>query len=496
MPGTPPLSPVLGYAWPQSVTAGETFDLHLSSPVPTVHVAIVRIGASRDVVWEGDVDGVGAHPLPADADSQGAGFPAAVTLTAGEDWRSGYHEIRLTAEIDGETVLHRAFLVVRPTRGADGRILLVLSTDTWNAYNDIAGLNLYTGATQVDFRRPMAPGFLHKPAGFGRRVAATHGYDIFRTAHNGYKLINQLSDWCGSAGWPDWEEPFVEWAERRGYTIDVAANADLQFHPEILDGYKLMLSVGHDEYWSAPMRATVESYIAGGGNVAFLSGNTSFWQVRLENDGATMIGYKDQFEQDPVYGTDRENETTTLWSDLIVGNPENRMTGLSFTTGGYARIGRRVPAGSGGFTVYRPKHWLFEGTGLEYGDLLGAQAGIVAYECDGCRFSMTDGLPYPTGEDGTPEEFEILALSPVQHFDKESASRPVQAWELELMAWRAVGSREPEAQARIATGHAVFGTYTRGGTVVAAGSTDWAHGIVARDPQVERITANILDRLG
>jgi hypothetical protein len=41
----------------------------------------------------------------------------------------------------------------------------------------------------------------------------------------------------------------------------------------------------------------------------------------------------------------------------------------------------------------------------------------------------------------------------------------------------------------------VLGTYTRGGTVVTCGSTDWAHGLRGADPVVERITRNILDRL-
>lgn len=38
--------------------------------------------------------------------------------------------------------------------------------------------------------------------------------------------------------------------------------------------------------------------------------------------------------------------------------------------------------------------------------------------------------------------------------------------------------------------------FTRGGTVVTAGSTDRAHGLRGKDPAVERITKNVLDRLG
>ena len=95
----------------------------------------------------------------------------------------------------------------------------------------------------------------------------------------GYLALNHLSPFAGSAGWPDWELPFLHWAEREGYAIDVVTNADLEEHPELLarpgdGGYALFLSVGHDEYWSGPMRDTVEGFIGRGGNAAFLSGNT------------------------------------------------------------------------------------------------------------------------------------------------------------------------------------------------------------------------------
>ena len=46
-------------------------------------------------------------------------------------------------------------------------------------------------------------------------------------------------------------------------------DADLQFVPDLLDGRKLYLSVGHDEYWSWGMRDAVEGIIANGGNAAF-----------------------------------------------------------------------------------------------------------------------------------------------------------------------------------------------------------------------------------
>ena len=66
----------------------------------------------------------------------------------------------------------------------------------------------------------------------------------------------------------------MKWAEARGYSIDYAVNSDLEFHPDILDGYRLVLSIGNDEYWSGPMRDNIEAFAVGGGNLAFFSGNT------------------------------------------------------------------------------------------------------------------------------------------------------------------------------------------------------------------------------
>src|SRR5690606_2949476 len=157
--------------------------------------------------------------------------------------------------------------------------------------------------------------------------------------------------------------------------------------------------------------------------------------------------------------------------------PENQMTGVSFARGGYHRIGKVVSSGAGGYTVHRPEHWLFDGTGIGYGDLLGAAATAVGYECDGCAFTYRDGLPYPTGEDGTPEDFEILGTAPAAHFTRTTATRPPapgEPSELEFVAARLFDSRDPADAERIAHGHAVLGTYTSpgGGTVITSGSTD------------------------
>ena len=492
---------VTGYCWPQSVSSGDSVGLHLSSSGGRpVRVEVARVGGRREVVARADAVAAEEHATPPDASAAGCGWPVALTLEVEPQWRSGYYEVVLEIDVGDKVRRDRAFFVVRPSAGA--RVVLALSTNTWHAYNDFGGRNLYNGGTRVAMQRPMAAGYLHKPPGKGRRVTGTGAPDPQNAAHVGYLQINHLSGWAGSAGWPDWEQPFLEWTEREGFEIGVCTNADLEEHPEVLDDAHLYLSVGHDEYWTKGMRDTVEAFVARGGNAAFFSGNTSLWQVRIEGDDrGVMVGYKGFWKDDPLLGTDRETEVTTLWSDVLLARPENLMTGVSFTRGGYHRIGRNVTAGLGGYTVHRPGHWFFDGTGLGYGDVLGAGATVVGYECDGCAFTYRDGLPYPTGEDGTPSTFEILGTCPTQHFTRATAPRPPKPGEpseLEYLASRVFGTRDAEAVEHIRHGHAVLGAYTNGegATVVTSGSTDWAHGLAAREPQIEQITRNVLTTLG
>ena len=502
---------VTGYCWPQSVVGGETVGLHLSSAgARPVSVEVARVGGERTVVFADEAVPSDNHPIPADAAAHGCGWPAAFILNVDKTWRSGYYEVVMEIAVDGKRRRSHAFFVVRPRIGAPtASILLALATNTWHAYNDFGGRNLYTGGTQVSLQRPMAPGYLYKPPGLGRRVTTTAPPDPQMAAHVGYLALNHLSAYAGSAGWPNWELPFITWAEQHGHAIDVVTNPDVADHPGLLraSGYSLFLSVGHDEYWSSGMRDEVESFIANGGNAAFFSGNTAFWQVRHEDptpEGPTktMVGYKGFFKQDPVFDTDRVSELTTIWSDYLIERPENHMTGVSFARGGYHRIGRRATAGAGGYTVHRPDHWIFANTDIGYGDVLGAAATAVGYECDGCDFTYRDGLPYPTGNDGTPMDFEILGTAPAAHFTRTTAARPPapnEPSEVEFIASRLFGGSRSEADVeRISYGHAVLGTYTSaaGGVAITSGSTDWAHGLDGRDPQIEQITSNILTRLG
>ena len=237
------------------------------------------------------------------------------------------------------------------------------------------------------------------------------------------------------------------------------------------------------------MRDCVENFVLQGGNAAFFSGNVAFWQARVESD--KVICHKMHPEQDPLYGTPL---TATMWSDPVVGRPENQMTGVSFTRGGYAHM-PHSPRGSGGYTVQAASHWVFAGTELEAGDQLGSESIVVGYECDGCAFVETGAGIEATGLDDTPESFEVLAHAPARLWETKhlpAALRDDYVGELNWVAERLKGGDTPQNRAEFDQGHAVMGIFEMGrGHVFTVGCTDWAYGL--QDPVIARVTQNVIE---
>ncbi len=482
------------YAARLSYLPGEGVSIRCSTDARHFAVEVAREGATREVVWQQDGIAGQVQEIPSDAASHGCGWDESFVVPTSKAWRSGFYSVTFRANAEEST----AFFVLRPHEGSEQTsILLVLATNTYNAYNDWGGKNLYTGAVEVSFERPLAKGFLDKPEPASRNANMSGVVDQDSMQFRNWANAHDLSVWSGAAGWNNWEAPFVRWAEQSGFTLDVATNDDLEFHPEVLKGHKLVVSVGHDEYWSWAMRDAIEEFIANGGNAAFFSGNALCWQIRFGEGGRSMVCYKYQYFDDPVFGTPDQHLLTSLWSDYLIARPENRLTGVSSSRGGYVRLGLGVPRGSGGYTVWQPEHWAFDGTGLYYGDLVGAQGVVVGYEADGCELTMERGLPKPTYADGTPESFTVLATSPAHLWSANEipARYAGEPGDLEFTTERVFGDATPENVARLSPGNAVMGTYTQGGTVFTTGCTDWAYGIAAGDEQVIQVTKNVLSRL-
>jgi hypothetical protein len=445
---------VEGYTDQLSYRPGETVTFHVSTSAPTYSLEVARLGPKTEVVHTKTNVAGKSYPIPENASSHGCAWGSSYELRIPAEWRSGYYNVRLRVADQGGKFVGRnrrtaeadMFFIVRPAEpGKATKVLIQLSTNTYNAYNNWGGGSLY--------------------AYHGRANLQGHRVSFERPLEGQFR---------------NWELPFISWAERNGYTLDYCANSDLETHPELLERYKLVLSVGHDEYWSAPMRDNLEAFIGKGGNVAFFSGNTCCWQVRSEDKARALTCWKQSFNSDPLFPTGDHRTLSTLWSHHLIARPENQLTGVGFLYGGYHLSHGQYMDGKGAYTAHRPDHWVFEGTGLKSGAEFGAKHTVVGYECDGCQFEMKDGLPVATHRDGTPESFVILATSPAR-------------WHPDDALWYDRFPRTP--QGGVAQGASVLGLYTRGGTVFTTGSTDWAHGLRGGDEIVERITKNVLDRL-
>ena len=336
-------------------------------------------------MWRREGIAIAEHPYPDDAYATGCGWPVAFSIETDASWPSGFYEISLHA--DGETGeerddRRRSSSSVRIHRRLPNAIL-VLATNTYNAYNQWGGKCLYSGAVKMSFDRPLERGYLRRPSApdevpYDGRVNSL--VDQPDEEHHPAAAVPRrlrLPDVvCVVGGWHTWERRFVRWAERKGLTLDYAVNSDLEFHPEVLDGQRLMLSVGHDEYWSWKMRDTRRRVrrrrrVVGDplGQHLLLAGalrgrrpHDGRLQGPCRSDGSGCRHRRSPPAR-PRCGRCRRS-----------AGPRRRRPASASPAAATHESGKATPRSAGGYMIHRPDHPVFEGTDLRYGDQLG-QAG-------------------------------------------------------------------------------------------------------------------------
>jgi hypothetical protein len=208
---------------------------------------------------------------------------------------------------------------------------------------------------------------------------------------------------------------------------------------------------------------------------------------------------------DPVVAEGRPESMTGMWADPLVERPEWALLGAGSAFGLYHRFGNATARGVGGYVVYRHDHWLYEGTGLGYGDVLGADDGVVGYETVGCPITFDElQQPVPARPDdlaAPPADTEMVAFTPSSNLGMGDYPKSIAALsdqgDAEFIAERIFGGTDDRNLARARHGNSVmltcrpFGTV--GGEVVTIGTTDWVFGL-ADDAAVARVTANVLER--
>ena len=485
----------------------EEVHFHTSTTAKEFSIEIIRDGQAPKTVHKVDKLPGKINPLPADFYENGCGWPVSYSWRLPRDLPSGFYMIisRVTNEAGERREQEHGFLSVQPSPAgtqrscscrpsALGRPITIgeASITIWGiicpmispSHRDFRSIDPLLAASSGRLRvRPASPIIPN----------SIPVYPVIDFAHTrGY------SKWFSNCGWATYERPFVTWAEQNSFPLDFATQLDLHYSPELLDKYKCVVLVGHDEYWSWEMREAIDHYVERGGHVARFAGNFA-WQIRLEDEGRTQVCYKELAGQkDPILKTDRKRHLTSLWEDPQVGWPGAETFGLNSNYGIYAHVGVNVPRGTGGFTVYRPEHWAFTGTDLYYGDDFGANARIFGYEVDGLDYTFRDGEPFPTFNDGARETTEILAMALASNKESDHGHRGTIFYYgdgSEGIARIRHGGVTEETRKSGARGNGMIVTFTRGkGTVFHAGSCEWVAGLKFKDYCTETITRNVPNR--
>ncbi|MGH7322187.1 MAG: N,N-dimethylformamidase beta subunit family domain-containing protein [Candidatus Rokuibacteriota bacterium] len=509
--GRPHAAEIWLYSDRMSYAAGDEAIFFVHTTAHTYSIAIHRDGASpQEVLTRSGLQGVAQETREA-AFRTGARWKESFRFTIPREWPGGVYVVTVVTDDDTlAQVEAEHFFVLRDNEpGSRSKIALMLCTSTYVAYNDWGGANHYRSirdgrATDVpepvlSTQRPWARGFARLPISAPRhgKEARLKPFEEPRYPFIEWALTHGYSRHYIDAGWANYERHFAVWAEPRGFELEYLTQHDLHDRPELLDAYRVLVIVGHDEYWSWEMRDAVDRFVERGGNVARFAGNF-IWQVRLESSGTVQVCYKAP-TLDPCHDGDRRHLTTTTWDHPIVNRPSAQTMGLTGAAGVYHRVGGACPRGSGGFTVYRPDHWVFEGTDLYYGDVFGAApTSIVSFEVDGLDYTFRDGLPYPTFKDGAPPSTEILAMAPAikGEEDRSRGQRPLLASMTEFEYLSATLPGEPGRGLRATYGSAMIAVHTRGkGMVLNAGTASWVNGLIDHDFFTEQITRNVLNRV-
>lgn len=348
-----------GYANQRGLGAGSRLELMVSTPAHRFRAYAYRIGGyqggSGRLVWSSrSVRGRKQQAPEVTPDTRAVVAHWSPSLSvATTRWPEGFYLIKLVASTGFEAYVP---LTISSQRTA-GRVVLVMPTMTWQAYNGWGGYDLYGSGTHtykgdaVSFDRPyQAPG------------ANEFLYNVLGT---------------------------VVLGEQLGVPLAYETDVQVATRARLLDGATGYVSLGHDEYWTVPERHNVTRARDRGTNLAFLSSNSVYWRVRLEGgrtgSNRLVVGYKeDASSSDPLRYADPAT-TTARWRDPPHPVPENSLTGTLYEC---------YPVDEP-YRVASPRWWGFRGTGAKAGTEL---SHLVADEADRV-------YPVPS----TPRPLQILS---------------------------------------------------------------------------------------
>jgi hypothetical protein len=190
-------------------------------------------------------------------------------------WKSGIYTAQI---IDPTGSSFDMTFVVKEPNSSDKDLLVVASTNSWQAYN------FWPSGDLGDVNR-------NKSIYFGCSVAAVNKVSFLRpNPYTTPKAIDKGENCPDGSNKPYYpyyrteglvagELRILNWLERNNRNYTMISDADL--HASVIDinQYKAIILSTHSEYWSQSMYNNVFNYLNNGGNLIVLSGNTTYWKI-------------------------------------------------------------------------------------------------------------------------------------------------------------------------------------------------------------------------
>lgn len=326
-----------------SYPLGDRVSLKVHSPQSPFSLEVIRFGAKDNTVLKKrGVEG-NSQAIPPRAYRLGAGWNESTSFEVGKNWKGGLYGAKVC---DGSGCFTSTFTVRGKSKTP---IALIASTNTWQAYNSWGGGSFYESR--------------HRDC-LGRMIEA--------------QISDQRPNPVASPYYGDREtglqhltfgELFLIRAlEKMEYPYELYSDRDLDEHPEILRDHALVILNVHSEYWTDRARDGFADYMNNGGFAFVAGGNTLYTRIAREGSVQEVQHYGQFHELDGKKGGN--------FRDL--GKDETSLIGLSYTALGAATF---AP-----YRIFEPKHWAFEGTGLNKDDFLGKYAS----DADGASGHETD----------------------------------------------------------------------------------------------------------
>jgi len=297
--------------------------------------------------------GLGIYTINGELIFRSEASPSPQSMTLSEPWKNGFGfkssgKILLPPWLKSGVYYIEKKIVIIVKSMASTDIMVVYPSNTINAYNSVGGKSLYgfnstasMASTIVSFLRPM-------------------------------DSTIEKEECIECLKW------FPSLSHKIKYVVDMDLDNYSTFHS------KIVVIVGHSEYWTRKARTNFDRFVNGGGHAIILSGNTMWWQVRYTNHNNALICYRSS-ELDTEM---EESLKTVRWRDPILQYPILPSIGEDFEAGGY---GLHADNGWNGYKIFNPGSPLLEGLSFKRGDIL----KLPSTECDGAPIKAWDADGFP-----------------------------------------------------------------------------------------------------